>query len=100
MLNYSIRRALKGAGVLASTAALSLIVGVPAHADPSADGAEQAPFKNPKGAFCVARLDANTSGSTKQQLQPTCYQTATEAIKFASGGAIADAPADGKGLGS
>ncbi|MEV4321464.1 hypothetical protein AB0J37_04475 [Microbispora rosea] len=85
---------------LIATAMLGLTAAVPAHAEPQGDGMEQAPFKNPAGHFCVNRLPKKTAPRTKVHLKPTCYQTATEAIKDATGGKITDAPVDGKGIGS
>ncbi|QFY08028.1 hypothetical protein GBF35_16280 [Nonomuraea phyllanthi] len=88
----------KRIGTLALAAALGLTTALPARADQPSEGVEQAPFKNPDGSFCVVHMVKKTE--PKLSTKPVCYDTATEALKDASGGAITDVPADGKGLGS
>ncbi|WP_433516858.1 hypothetical protein ACQP2T_15670 [Nonomuraea sp. CA-143628] len=87
-------------GMLIATAALGLATALPVSADPVTEGVEQAPFKNPDGGFCVLHLVEKSKSRVKPPTKPVCYDTATEALKDASGGAITDAPADGKGIGS
>ncbi|TQS04763.1 hypothetical protein [Microbispora hainanensis] len=97
---------MKYVAALVAAATLSLAAAVPAHADPDVEGVEQAPLKNPAGPFCVHHLQPQIGLSAPQPLRSVskpkrvCYQSATEAIKDATGGAITDIPADGKGLGS